>query len=201
MGKLARFVRTSFGALALFFIVAFGSAPMAYAVTLEFEVPCCGTYTGLVVDTGGEYIFDAIEINNANIDSGSGKPSAKLQPSPDDTVMQRIDEGAFTLSSIYYDLFSDQSTFRIEGFLNIGDLVPLWFVDLVSPIGGATWECSGATCAAIEQVRFASTDTSNLRFDDISVTAVPLPAALPLLASVFGFWALIGWRRGRVAAV
>lgn len=93
-----------------------------------------------------------------------------------------------------------------DGEFNVAELLLAGFVFETSiPNGNANAPGGASVSISGPFTYLALVDTSNqggdgFDVDAISVSAVPLPAALPLLAGGLGFMGFVGWRRKRKAA-
>jgi len=85
--------------------------------------------------------------------------------------------------------------------LIFGSLIDTFFKDSADPFETIT---RIVTIGVSSTLSFAApgTDTDNIGIilDNVSVSAVPLPAALPLFATAVGGMGLLGWRRRRATA-
>lgn len=148
------------------------------AVTLEFTTPS-GPYS--------PYEESGFSIDVARIVDGNcaGDVAAcmafnkvrKNDPTPS-SILTLIGGGVFTLSSFWGKALGQPSEVTVNSYLN-GSFVET-FTALLDHNVGTTFSHVFANVDAIE---FLNSGNGNTRIDDVNVSAVPLPAGLPLLVS------------------
>ncbi|SLN20605.1 hypothetical protein PEL8287_00856 [Roseovarius litorisediminis] len=139
-----------------------------------------GDVTGLILtpDGDGTFAINSLTIQTAPAGIGFGLP----------VVINSFFQNSITVAggnvtdSSITSLFLGGTAISLAG--DTGGVNGASFLDL---LGGANFGATGVRDA----------DSSTLTF--AAVGAVPLPAALPLMAAGFGLFGLMGWRRKKAA--
>ena len=95
------------------------------------------------------------------------------------------------------DLADAESQWSVPGgtlqtFGQNGDTTTIWY--------GANGNSIVAAIASSAEWVWSSNDLTGAAFFSAQITATPIPAALPLLATALGGLGFAGWRRRKVAA-
>lgn len=197
--------------------LAFGSAEAATITNGSFELT--GSGTGLP----GENTIPGWTIGGGGIDLGSpfwaaqdGVQSIDLNRNAAGSISQNVSTTLGTTYQVSFylagnpqadppvpglktlDAFADAALAGSFSFMN----------DSTTTVANMGWALESfifAGTGALVELKFQSTTASSFgpALDNISITsisAVPIPAALPLFGGALGLMGLFGWRRKRMAA-
>ena len=161
------------------------------AVTIGFSGPNVDPYLE------GGFTIDVARIvsGNCSVNGGDCMAFNKNEVS----VLSLIGGGLFTLNSFWVKTLGQPSVVKVEGF--VGATSVGIFSQVLSQ---QTAQTIALMFGDVTSIKFTDTGQGNIRIDDLDVTAkvsaVPLPAGLPLLVSgLFGL-GLLKRRRDKAQA-
>ncbi len=175
--------------LALSALFAMGLAMQAapsHALTLTFGGPDVDPY----IESG--FSVDVARIVNGNCNVA---PCLALNTN-ETSVLTRVGGGVFDLTSFWFQILGQPATLTVQAY-NGATLVDQ--VDLLESVyphnnGGQVFSYLFSNVTSIS---FHDSGRGNIRIDDanVNVSAVPIPAALPLLATGLAALGFAGRRR------
>jgi hypothetical protein len=140
------------------------------------------------------YVEGDFQLSNAQVVNGNcpGVAASCLQLNKNSiTILSLISGGLFTFNSFWVQNLGKPSEVTVKAYVGLTQVGSTFFTG-VNNNGG---QQISVLFTDVTSIRFTDTGKGNLRIDDINVdakiSAVPIPAALPLLLSgVFGLGVL-----------
>lgn len=167
------------------------STATTFAATITFDGP----------DTS-PYLEDGFSINPArtvNGNCGIDNPCLALNDNETSTLAL-VGGGVFTLDSFWFKLLGDGTPNALIVTPYIGSIAQTAITLAVGAVyDHNTGYIYTGPIANITSLVFSTIDGGNVRIDDISVSAVPLPAALPLLGAGLAGLGGMSWLKRRRA--
>lgn len=154
-------------------------------------------FGGLNVDP---YLENGFSIDVARIVNGNCNVAPCMALNTNETsVLTRIGGGIFSLNSFWFQILGRPATLTVQSFSGATLLESIDLTEAVFPHnnGGQTFS---HLFDNVTSISFHDTGRGNIRIDDLNlstpnVSVVPLPAALPLLASGLAAIGFMGRRR------
>ena len=135
--------------------------------------------------------FDPVRIVNGNCSPTSGAPCLALNPN-EQTTLTRIEGGVFTLESFQFDLLGNGAELSVTP--DNGSPIQIFDENTQGFGRDGVVVSVAALLTNVTSITFSNTGTGNIRIDDVSVSAVPLPAAAWLFLT--GLVALFAAKNG-----
>jgi hypothetical protein len=167
------------------------SATAASAAIVSFDGENPGSQTNYVEDG---FVFDTVDLANGNCESDGTRPC--MQVSDGETVtITREGGGSFSLSSFWFQLIGAGN---VNTLTVIADGVSVLFpaTTFGNNDGGQDADLtSNAAFADITTLMFTKSGGGSVRIDDLNLTAIPVPGALPLMLTALGAGGFLARRR------
>ena len=182
-----RKIRTVIG-VACGLAVASLAGGAASAAVVNFNSQSPGVQTSYV-DSG--FVFDSVRLVNGNCLSGA----CLALNNNETTTITAQNGGPFTLTSFWFQLLGNG---RVNTLTVTADGVAFLFAESAYPHnnGGQFVDLSGNPAFQnITSLVFSTFGGGNVRIDDLNLTPVPLPGALPLMLSALAGGGLLTRRR------
>lgn len=166
------------------------SMSSASAVTIDFSVASLNGSNGFTV-TGYQLV---------NGQCPSVAPCSTLSNQPN-VVEVSANSGTFDLLSFMYDFQGQRGDLSVISNLSTQSLGIISIVN--SGNSNGTYNVVGSLLqyfSEVSWIKFFTDTQANVRIDNITVAAVPLPAGIPLLGAGIGLLGYLGWRKKRSLA-
>jgi hypothetical protein len=201
---MKKLMSTVVGAVAV--SVLFAASAQSATVTFNTDIPAADTFVPLATATTG------------TVYEGATGSIGGVRRSPWDTIAGMENTGTYTSvsgdSSAAYELTSAINSFDFMwGSVDDYNIIEFYFdggwvdslmgddAQLDSAPKGVEWiNASVSSVFLFDEVRFIS-GSNAFEYANVQLSAVPLPAALPLYGAGIAVLGFMGWRKRRKAAI
>lgn len=138
------------------------------------------------------YLEDGFQIDDARLTNGNCLAGSCMGLNTNETsILTRTGGGAFTVSSIWFKL-SGPAALQVTSFNGLVQIESIILTTTDGPVFSHLF-------SNITSLVFHDSSTGNVRVDDIVVSAVPIPATLPLFGAALAGLAVMRRRRAAQA--
>lgn len=175
----------------------------ASAAVIDFTTASLGTHTDYVEDG---FVFDKVRIVSASC-AGKASRNCGAENAFRDTTMTRVGGGNFSLNSLWFSILSPASPVKLvsnkgDVTFALGDILGGLAIELsrgqVADLSGNS-QFRNISFLKIVDLSLGAAGTGhfkgNMRFDELDVAPVPLPAAGLLLVAGLGGLGMVRRRR------
>ena len=176
------------------------SAAVGFLISLSaLTLPSNAVTVSFDGANGDPYIESGFSFEDARISGGNCSVShshCMALNKNETSILSRVGGGLFSLNSFWFQILGKPATLTIKSFNGINLIEQ---IDLVYPHNNGG-QIINHLFDNVTSISFHDTGRGNVRIDDLNlstpiVSTVPVPAALPLLASGIAGLGLLGRRR------
>lgn len=139
------------------------------------------------------YLEDGFQVDDARLNNGNCLAGSCMGLNTNETsILTRTGGGAFSVSSIWFDLVSRPAGLTVTSFNGATQIESIILTATDGPVFSHLF-------TNITSLVFHNSGTGNVRVDDIVVSAVPIPATLPLFGAALAGLAVMRRRRSAQA--
>jgi hypothetical protein len=162
------------------FALAGFTATAASAAVVSFDGQGAGPQTDYV-ESG--FVFDTARLVNGNCESNATRPCLALNDN--ETTMVTTESGIpFNLNSFWFQFLGQGSVNNLTLIADGAVALVLSVAEFDHNDGGQVMDLTGNPAFQnISKLTFSTDGGGNVRIDDIDLTPIPLPGALPLMAT------------------
>ncbi len=156
-----------------------------HALTVGFD----GANVDPYIENGFQFDIARIVNGNCNV-----KPCMALNTN-ETSVLTRVGGGIFSLSSFWFQILGRRAELTVKSYSGVNALETIVLTEAVYPHNSG--QVFSHLFDNVTAISFHDSGKGNLRIDDltVSVSTVPLPAALPLLMAGLAAIGFVGRRR------
>lgn len=174
------------------------SVAVGFLISLSaLIVPCNAVTVSFDGADGDPYIESGFSFEDARISGGNCSVDHCMKLNKNETsILSRVGGGLFSLNSLWFQILGRPATLTIKSFNGINLIEQ---IDLVYPHNNGG-QIINHLFDNVTSISFHDSGRGNIRIDDLNlstpiVSTVPVPAALPLLASGIAGLGFLGRRR------
>lgn len=177
------------------------SAAVVFLISLSaLTVPSSAVTVSFEGANGDPYIESGFSFEDARISGGNCLVDHCMALNKNETsILSRVGGGLFSLNSFWFQTLGKPATLTIKSFNGINLIEQ---IDLVYPHNNGG-QIFNHLFDNVTSISFHDSGRGNVRIDDLNlstpiVSTVPVPAALPLLASGIAGLGFLGRRRRKL---